>query len=517
MADTLKKNQTISGFYMDIDIKSNVHKNKNLPANVDEAVNLVRHNGFDPTIIVHTGNGIHVHWIFKEPVMFKDDVHRSQMEETNRRIQETIKIKAAKSNWALDSTFDLTRVLRVPGTYNRKNGGKLETKIVYKQDSQFSDNTDFDEFIVGTEQIQQTSSAPSAAEQKIILKNIVLDANAEPPADKLDWLCDIDVKFKASWQNNRDPKSFKKGKATPSEYALSLASIAVQAKWTDQEIANLIIAWNRRHGHDMQKAMRGDYIARTLAVAKKDVDEQFKADYVKNIEPTEGTEFHEQLDPEGEKTKKFLSTELGMKIFRLIKYVREKHPYYVMFTDKGQIHFRNESQLFVYRNFRLTILAQINHAVSILPRKWDGIVRKLLIIMEEEAVSESYVAGRMKEWVNAYLENKNQYNMDQTAGNREPFVHKGHWYIYQHPFSTWCYHHRSHLEGVEKTQLDLLLVGAKEIAVNPKDSNTKSGRTTRRAFKIPHNICKPQLKIVKLNLNSNMTSVDPDDDAPILH
>jgi hypothetical protein len=49
----------LPGFYIDIDIKDPVHKNENLPETIDQAVGLVMHNGFDPTLIVHTGHGIH--------------------------------------------------------------------------------------------------------------------------------------------------------------------------------------------------------------------------------------------------------------------------------------------------------------------------------------------------------------------------------------------------------------------------------------------------------------------------
>jgi putative DNA primase/helicase len=81
-------------------------------------------------------------------------------------------------------------------------------------------------------------------------------------------------KFRATWEHKRTPKSFPKGKASPSEYAQSIASISVSAGCTDQEVANLIIAWNRNHGHDMKKATRGDYLARTIIKARAFVKEQ---------------------------------------------------------------------------------------------------------------------------------------------------------------------------------------------------------------------------------------------------
>ena len=92
----------------------------------------------------------------------------------------------------------------------------------------------------------------------------------------------------------------------------------------------------------------------------------------------------------------------------------------------------------------------------------------------EESMSGSYMAGRMKEWICDYLEPKNQYDVDETAGSREPFVHNAHWYVYKNSFSRWCYNHQGYLEGIEKTELDLVLIGAELKKFNPKKRNKEN-------------------------------------------
>jgi hypothetical protein len=42
----------------------------------------------------------------------------------------------------------------------------------------------------------------------------------------------------------------------------------VAAGWTDQEIADCLVAWRRRHGENVAKALRPDYVARTISKAK---------------------------------------------------------------------------------------------------------------------------------------------------------------------------------------------------------------------------------------------------------
>jgi hypothetical protein len=54
-----------------------------------------------------------------------------------------------------------------------------------------------------------------------------------------------------------------------SGYDLSLATLAALHGWSDQEAANLIIAARRLHNEKPQKALRDDYIRRTLARARQ--------------------------------------------------------------------------------------------------------------------------------------------------------------------------------------------------------------------------------------------------------
>lgn len=516
----------IPGFYIDIDIKSPVHKNENLPETVDEAVNLTRNNGFDPTLIVHTGHGIHVYWLFKEPEIFTTDKDREESETMCRRLQETIKIKAEKKGWALDSTYDSTRVLRVPGTFNRKDKPVL-VEVILDGGQMYTCVNDFDEFLIAEDQIEKITPAPTKQQQDVILKNITLSPTAAPPADMVDWLCEIDPKFKATYQNKRDPKSFPKGKASPSEYALSLASIAVQANWTDQEIADLIIDWYRRHGHDINKAMRGDYIARTLAVAKRGVDEEFAKHYEKNIEPVEGTDYHKDVDPELQQVKKMLSIEFGFKIIKLVKFAQEKHSHYVMHTDvvtenhNGKVNFPTEEHLSKQPKFRTTVLAKINRWVkTFTTKKWDNIVDKFTMIMEEGETSEPDVEDRMKSWLSDYLEGKKIYGPDETHGSREPFVKKNHWHVYEDTFSRWCYNHRGFLGGIEKTKLDLALIGSTKEKYNIKKPTVENpkARSSTYAFKIPLTIYRPVLKAAKTtDLDSHKGTDSGADTAPTVH
>jgi len=94
--------------------------------------------------------------------------------------------------------------------------------------------------------------------------DLKLDADAEPPQDKMEKLLDK-PEFRKVWGKEVALKSL-------SDYDWQLASIACKNGWKDQEIANLIIAFRRTHGEkdaDRKKALRADYIARTIKRARQ--------------------------------------------------------------------------------------------------------------------------------------------------------------------------------------------------------------------------------------------------------
>jgi len=109
----------IPGLWVDIDIKHQVHKVQELPPDIPAAMGLLP-NELPPSLVVWSGYGIHVYWLFKEPWEFDTPEERSRAAGLLRELQAVIKNNAAQRGWKIDTTADLTRVLRVPGTLNRK-------------------------------------------------------------------------------------------------------------------------------------------------------------------------------------------------------------------------------------------------------------------------------------------------------------------------------------------------------------------------------------------------------------
>ncbi|MFU2207242.1 YfjI family protein [Solidesulfovibrio sp. C21] len=110
----------IPGFWMDLDIADEVHAQTALPATVEEAMSIFKDFPFKPTIVVHSGHGLQVWFLFDKPWRFGSEEQRKKAQALSKAFQEAIQSVARAKGWELDNTADLARVLRLPGTMNNK-------------------------------------------------------------------------------------------------------------------------------------------------------------------------------------------------------------------------------------------------------------------------------------------------------------------------------------------------------------------------------------------------------------
>lgn len=112
------------GLWMDVDIKGEGHNtDKNYPENEEVALDIV--NGLPwgrPSIVINSGGGFHVYWLFNEPWVLANDQDWKRAASLSARFQKYVINRAKENNYELDNTSDLARPLRVPGTINHKYG-----------------------------------------------------------------------------------------------------------------------------------------------------------------------------------------------------------------------------------------------------------------------------------------------------------------------------------------------------------------------------------------------------------
>lgn len=86
-----------------------------------------------PSAVVHSGNGLHAYWCLTEPVYLPDDETRTKsiahVEDTMRKINALV---------GGDNTFDITRVLRVPGTWNTKGDKAKPVRVLFADWNEYS-------------------------------------------------------------------------------------------------------------------------------------------------------------------------------------------------------------------------------------------------------------------------------------------------------------------------------------------------------------------------------------------
>lgn len=117
----------LPGFALDIDFANpKAHKASDLPTSDAEAYAIIEKLP-DPSIIVFTGNGWHVYWLFLTAILLESASERNWLQKAYKLFQAPI-IKRAKEQfgWQVDHTASIQRVWRVPGCLNRKTDRPVE-------------------------------------------------------------------------------------------------------------------------------------------------------------------------------------------------------------------------------------------------------------------------------------------------------------------------------------------------------------------------------------------------------
>jgi hypothetical protein len=120
----------------DIDCKGGVHNEKNLPTR-DEALQFISELPFKPSMIIWSGGGYQVYWLFDEPWIFDSPEDRQKASDFSLRWQRFIVAKGKEKGWKLDSVGSIEHLFRIPGMYNCK-ADPIPVEIIEKNDFVYS-------------------------------------------------------------------------------------------------------------------------------------------------------------------------------------------------------------------------------------------------------------------------------------------------------------------------------------------------------------------------------------------
>jgi hypothetical protein len=375
----------IPGVWLDVDYGTE-HRKPNLPPTEQDARELVYSMGLPPTLIIHTGQGLHAWWLFREPFLIETDEDRARAAYLAQGWSDALCAHAKTRGWAADGVGDLARVMRPPGLWNRK-GAPLRTKIISITDPCRYNPSDLDPLILAKPHKHEALSDNKW--------QFELAPGAEPPADKFALLLDIDLQFKLSWLHGRRDLQDQ----SESSYDLSLATRAFAAGWTAQEVVNLLIAHRRKHKADLK--LRKDYYERTLTKAISGKDKEARRQLIDDLKA--GKPIPEAVIEDPAENLAILSGLLGVEISKFIKYRGEENTYQLELNGR-MVNIKGVEELESKARFRKMILDHTAHLIPDFTREqWKDRLAQLFKAVQEVVVDAATNKAVYESWIEMYL------------------------------------------------------------------------------------------------------------------
>ena len=142
----------VPGFWFDLDLRGEGHAEEHLPTSVKEAREMLLRFPVRPSLIVHSGGGLQVYWIFREPWEIGSEEERQRATRLSKGIQNHLRALGKQRGWRFDQTGDLARVLRLPGTLNRKTDPPRPVRVLKEIGENRYNPDDFEQFVVDAPQ-----------------------------------------------------------------------------------------------------------------------------------------------------------------------------------------------------------------------------------------------------------------------------------------------------------------------------------------------------------------------------
>lgn len=413
----------IVGLWADIDVNGGPEAKRG--AAPDKAAAVALANVLvPPSLVVDSGYGIQAWWLFGEPWLFGES--REERAGAQELAHKWLNALQAQCDFKLDMAHDPSRVLRVPGTFNHKGGAEMPVRLLECNDARY----ELDDFYPHVADVQLSlphTNGSSPADEIVV----VVNQDAKPPFDKFEALAEADADFKASWhRNRREPKA---AEWSASEYDFALADRAARARWTDQEITDLLVAARVKHGDDLK---RPDYYARTIARIRATIEvaavEQRRKEAIDELTQPAVT----AMDSDPAHVLSLFEEVVGVPLDKFVQYGRdpdEGGTFELVLAGEHagrRIRFPNFDELGNPMKFRNRIAT----ATSVLPERikggeWDKVIRRLLEIVEVFDSPHETSIGVLDEWLAVYLSNTEAGDRGEALRSGYPHHHEGKLYV----------------------------------------------------------------------------------------
>ncbi|WP_447983805.1 hypothetical protein [Nitrospira sp. Nam74] len=406
----------IPGLWMDVDVRGSGHKKQNLPPTLADAHALIREMGPEPTIIVNSGHGLQVWWLFKELWVLESDEERKAAAKLVRDWTATLRARAKAHGWDIDATFDLARVLRPPGSLNHKGAPILPVTTDTFADEKRLEPSAFEQWV-----LVEAAEADTLPDLEWTFK---VRADANPPPQKFFLLGNMDPQFYLSWEYKRTEWQDQ----SPSSYDMALATRAMMAGWTAQEIVDLLIACRRYHGQELK--LRPDYFRVTLNKAAKGKGMEERQKWIDELKA--GNDLPPEIVSDSAETLAIISGALGVQVTKVMAISGDPITYEMVIHNRT-IKIGLIENLLSFAKFRATFANATRKVLDKQKSKaWDKIVQYFLDVAEDvECGPEATEEGMFESWLRAYLNYRvlDADNQAEALQTHTPFQKNGHVYV----------------------------------------------------------------------------------------
>ncbi len=401
------------GVFVDVDLHSEAHRSATLPRTIEEALSIIPAE-FPPSIVIFTGNGIHVWHLFPEPHIFENDEERKRAGALSKRWNTLISDNARMNGWKIDRLGDLARLLRIPGTTNCKDPGNTKKVSIYSSSDRRYNPSDLAEFLddLGVPDDEEEENTARQWAQQFQEKPLKIDLNATIPQEQLDRWIASDPKFKVTWFRQRSDLKDQ----TQSGYDLALANFGYRAGLKEQEIVDLMI--HHRRIYKQKPRTKLDYFYRTLSKAAQG------AQFADQSRPTPKPAPHaDTIDAEpqsaavnpGSEPKpksarekielcKRISVALEVEVLRMVR-VSGDQPLFRMDLAEGGVSFPTVAKLISQGSVRTAIAGRVGKLIrSFKQPEWRILAQMMLdACIDEDGGEEMESAGAARLCIRQYL------------------------------------------------------------------------------------------------------------------
>lgn len=411
----------IGAIHLDLDIAhAGAHQKSNLPPDLQTALAFIKTVPLPPSIIVHSGYGLHLYWLLKKFWHLMTKADRAAARAVIEAWQQVFKWRAAQQQWTVDATQDLTRVLRVPGTQNWKlpTAQPLPVAHVLQIEAGTRYNVADFERVTGAQDAQPGAGGSKAARtaknapQGTPATNIKplaapgntfkIDPQATVPSDIFESMIENVPKFRTTWARKRTDLQ----DSSASSYDMAIANLCVATGLDDQTTVNFIIAHRRKYNAADEKMMRADYLQRTLDEAKRvHGDARIKQQAIDA--PVDVND--------KESVRQQILQLIGVRIEKIERHMTSPPHYVLHFSGGRYINIGGSKNLLEQKLFRQFAFDATNETIKgVKPAIWEATTAKMGALVEViEVADEATELGEVREILRDYL--SEQLPRDITA------------------------------------------------------------------------------------------------------